>query len=172
VLDHILKIIGATDSAIAVMGPTLTVVLSFVFSFAATQRAKQYVALMNLPNRAYDVVIPTLSSVFAFGFANLLGGLGSWVLEAGFAFVQPIVVWAILQWAWRRWPWLKPGTWLGSSNPDEKSIQAAIDGGKPMRKAIVEISQSGRYKVLQDIDTQRLKTLQTDKEGSDDARGS
>jgi hypothetical protein len=165
-LETILQYLGAGDNAIVEMGPTLTVVLAFLFSYGVTQYLKDWVKLLGMQDRFYDLMVRTIASVLAFAFAFLLGGLKSWVFALGVGFLQPVVVHMSLQVIWKRWPHLKTTRALGSTHPTESDIAAAVAHGTRMRPSIITQTESGRFKI-DPLDTQRMKALADASKDSD-----
>jgi hypothetical protein len=157
-LDTLIEWRDALDSSLGAMGPIVTIVLAFAFSFGMTQWAKDWIKLLGLRDNLYDILVRTFAALVAFAFAKLLGGLRSWVFALGVGFLQPVVVHVALQFIWQRWPHLKTTRALGSTNPTADDIESALAHGTKMRPAIVSLTESGRFKI-DPLDTQRMRAL-------------
>lgn len=99
-----LKLLGASDSALSVMGPTLTIVLGLIGGIAVGQGVKWPLAMV-LKGEAHGYVVRICSVFATFSFCHWLSDHLSVPLEVLVALCQPIVYLG-LKGAAARWaPW-------------------------------------------------------------------
>jgi hypothetical protein len=104
-VTDVLAAFGATDSAIAVMGPTLTAVLAWVGGMAVAQLAKFPLARV-VSGDWHGYLVRLIGASGAFSFAHWLSNHLSVPLEVLVGVSEPIVYAILLAAATRYAPWL------------------------------------------------------------------
>lgn len=122
-ISDLLTYLGASDSALTVMGPSLTILLSFLFGGGAAQMVK-FPLGTKLSGPWYDWTVRAIAVICTAAFAHFLSDTLPWAAEIGVGAAQPVaykVCWAIVD---RKWPWLETNKIIGSANPSSEAVLA------------------------------------------------
>lgn len=107
VVSDVLGSVGASDAAISAMGPTLTIVFSYIAGFAVAQTIKFPLAKL-LSHDWHGYVVRIVGVMTAFSFSHFLSDHLSVPLEVLVGVTQPITYEVAKRTAARFLPWLAP----------------------------------------------------------------
>jgi hypothetical protein len=120
-LDLVLKWMGAGDTAIATMGPVLTIAFAWLGGFAITQAFKFPLDKL-IGNGQWHAWITRMFAVCAtWLLAHYLNGLIGW-LEVIVAFLQPIAYGVALSVITKYWPWIEATKVMGKIEPSAEAV--------------------------------------------------
>lgn len=123
VLKHLLSALGAGDQLIAVMGPSFTILLSWVAGGAVAQFLK-YPLSRRLQDPNFSFVVRLIAITSTLVFAHLLSDSIHATLEVVVALVQPLVYHVSLAMVRKWWPWLETRRFVGSISPPPTAVTA------------------------------------------------
>lgn len=125
-VNEVLAWLGATDKALILMGPTATILLSWVFGGAAAQFLK-FPLSQWVGQPWFDWLVRLVAVTATFGFAHILSGNIAGPLEAGAALSQPCAYWLSLRVIRRFWPWMEISPLVGAITPPLRALEAAAE---------------------------------------------
>jgi hypothetical protein len=124
-IENVLKWMGAADEALTVMGPILTIALSFLFGGAVAQFLKFWFARLIPDDGLYNWCVRASAVVSTTIFAHYLSDTLSLAVEFGLGFAQ-IGAYHAFRSSIRRWaPWLEVSPMVGSVVPPIEAVEAA-----------------------------------------------
>lgn len=120
-VEYVLKILGAGDSLLTVMGPAVTILLAFLFGGAMAQFLK-FPLSQFVTGRWHDWAVRALAFACTWAWAHFLSDKLGAALEFGTAAAQPIA-YRVAIGAARKWaPWI-----------DSKAITGSVDAVRAAR---------------------------------------
>lgn len=123
-LDTVLSWLGAGDSAIATMGPVITIALAWLFGGALTQFLKFPLNFWIDDSTRYDFAVRALAVVSTTAFAHYLSDSLPIPVEIGVGLSQVFAYHAFRSAVRRWWPWLEVSPLVGSVNPSPRAMSA------------------------------------------------
>jgi hypothetical protein len=110
----ILDSMGASDSVIAAMGPTATIVLAIIFGGALAQLVKYPISRWIADDKLFSWTVRALAVGSTAVFAHFLSETVPLWLEIGAGVVQPLTYHGSLAIIRRFWPWMENSKLVGS----------------------------------------------------------
>ena len=110
----ILNSVGASDSVIAAMGPTATILLSMVFGGALAQFVKYPISRWIADDKLFSWTVRALAVGSTAVFAHFLSETVPLRLEIGAGVAQPLTYHGSLMVIRRFWPWMENSKMVGS----------------------------------------------------------
>jgi len=123
--ETILKIMGASDAAIAAMGPTLTVILASIVSGAVTQAVK-FMFRCYLREPWFTLVVRSFACIGSFILMLFLSDM-NWHLALVFSPFTVILYHVGLAVIRKYWPWLEVSPMIGSVQTPIAALNAKSD---------------------------------------------
>jgi hypothetical protein len=123
-IETVLSWLGFGDQALAAMGPTLTILLSWAGGGAVAQALKYPISQI-VSADWFDWIVRTIAVAATFGFAVLLSDAVSLPLAAVAGLAQPVWYHASLSVIRKFWPWLEVNPIVGSLTPPNSAYRAA-----------------------------------------------
>ena len=123
-LQRFLAAIGAGDQLIAVMGPSVTVLLAWICGGAVAQFLKFPVSWYITDDRRFSWWVRTVAISATWGFMHWLSDTVILPLEIGLSMLQPLIYHASLAVIRRWWPWIETKKFVGSVSPPQSAFVA------------------------------------------------